>query len=350
MKKLIFLSVLFFSLSFQVSLAQEKVIKEMLTRINYGVASSPALELLPGKVSEVTHLTSAHDLYANFGTFISGKRLKSDLAVDARPFAFASGSLGDYQNNYFKRLLWRTSFSLGSSPGSDHAQDVFLAAGLRFTLIDKADPRTNRAYIDELRNAYLKALGKVQPRFGETAADFQKRLDAAAADSTVVAVRESFTDRFWNASRLDLGFGASALAANGFLKKDSLFKDRVGLWSAYSTKLWKQGQLVVSAQTAMVSHKSDTTERSRNVIGARARYFNKRGFAISGEYAHIFSNYRQKSFNENWGHLALVAEFKIPKLGGWAGFAYGGDMPHRSENGAKFAFRYAVYTDQLIKK
>ncbi|MES2651066.1 MAG: hypothetical protein V4663_04965 [Bacteroidota bacterium] len=322
-----------------------------MTRVNYGVASSPAFELLPGKVSEVTHLTSAHDLYANFSTLISGKKLNSGLAVDARPFAFASGDLDAYQKNYFRRLLWRTSLSVGTTPGSENKEDVFLAAGLRFTLIDQSDPRSNKDYIDELSTAYLKVLESIPPKLGESAADLQKRIDDAVAKSPEIkAKREGFTKKYWNATRWDLGLGVSSLAASGFLKTDSIFKDRLGVWSAFSTKLGKHTQLVFSGQTSVVSHKADTTERNRSVLGARARFFFGEGFAASTEYAQIFSNYKDTRLNENWGHLALILEFKIPKLGGWASIAYGGDATHRTETGAKFSFSYAVYTDRILKK
>lgn len=72
--------------------------------------------------------------------------------------------------------------------------------------------------------------------------------------------------------------------------------------------------------------------------------------AVSTEYARTFSNYMNAAFNENWGHLAIIIEFKVPKLGGWANIAYEGDSAHKSESGAKFAVSYAVYTDRVLKK
>jgi len=33
-----------------------------------------------------------------------------------------------------------------------------------------------------------------------------------------------------------------------------------------------------------------------------------------------------------------------------ASVAYGGDSPHRTDAGAKFALNYAIYTDRMIKK
>ncbi|MCD8739837.1 hypothetical protein LT679_04420 [Mucilaginibacter roseus] len=325
-------------------------IKELLTAVNYGVPASPAFELLPGKASEVTHLNFAHDIGVNAGTFFNGSKLQAGAAVDLRPFSFTGGDLKQYQENYLTRLAWRTTVALGTTSGKSGGNDVFLGVGLRITLIDKSDPKNDKAFTQKLADAYDSVLFKITPDLEETLEQFQERVDMAGKSPSVQRIRDEFTANTWNALRWDVGLGASDRAASGYLKRDSLFRDRIGLWSALGLPLGKKAQLTISGNSAWVSHRNDTTERHRYVAGARARFFLSSALAISGEYARIFSKYPQPGLNERWNHLAIVAEVKIPKLGGWFSFAYGGDSAHRTDKAAKFAINYAVYADQLIKK
>ncbi len=327
-------------------------IRNLMTEVNYGVPSSPAFELLPGKPSEVTHLSSPHDISASFGNFVDGNKLRLGAAVDARPFAYLCSSLDQYAKHYLRQLLWRTTFAAGTTTGSENKNDVFIGLGLRVSIVDEGDPRKDKIYIKNLDDAYIKALFTIAPTNPntETAADFQKRLDEAANAPEVQKIRDDFNEKNWNALRWDLGVGVSDRAANGYLKADSIFKDRVGVWTALGYPLGKFGQLTFSGNTAWVSHKSDTTERNRSVIGTRVRFFLGSSLSLSGEYARIFSSYANHGYDENWGHLAIVAEVKVPKLGGWLGLAYGGDSAHRTDSGTKFSINYAIYTDRLIKK
>ncbi|WP_439695832.1 hypothetical protein ACFGVS_23655 [Mucilaginibacter sp. AW1-7] len=181
----------------------------------------------------------------------------------------------------------------------------------------------------------------------------QQRVDLAAKSAEVQKIRDEFANDTWNATRWDIGLGASDRAASGYLKGDSLFKDRIGLWTAAGFPfpfLKNKGQITISSNSAWASHQSDTTERQRYVASARARFFLCESFALSWEYSRIYSKYAHSGLNENWGHLAVVAEFKIPKLGGWFSPAYGGDSEHWTDKSAKFAINYAVYTDKLIKR
>jgi hypothetical protein len=326
-------------------------IQNAINTVSYSVPSSPAFELLPNKPSEVTHLTSPKDIAANFQSFVDGGKLRSGAAVDIRPFAYIVGPLKKYQNSAFKRILWATVLSAGTASESKSSSDVYIGAGLRIPLIDAGDPRRNKPFIDDLDSADARARRKVGPGpFNESDADYAIRMARLDKLANLDSIRNKFADDHWNSLRWDVGLGVSDRAASGYLKSDSLFADRVGIWTALGFKLGRYGQLTVSGNTAWVKARSDTSEHNRDVIGARARFFLTGWLSLSGEYARIYSKYKNANYNENWGHLAIVAEFKVPKLGGWIGLAYGGDSAHRTDSGTKFSFNYAIYTDRLLKK
>jgi hypothetical protein len=352
MKKIIFIFVAIVILDNCAARAQDSTkINSLLNEVPYEVPSSPAFELLPNKPSEVTHLTTPKDLAANFSSFVDGGKLKSGAAVDIRPFAYAVGSLNEYQSKPLKQILWRSVFSLGTASESKTNSDIYIAAGLRIPIIDAGDPRANKKYLNDLEDAYNNATQANPPPLNETYDDYKTRSAKIAKAANLDSIRTAFTNTHWNAWRWDVGIGAAERAASGYLKTDSLFGDRVGIWTAVGIPLPSHiGQLTVSGNTAWINAPTDTSENNRNVIGARAQFFLTSWLSASGEYARIFSNYSNTQLDERWNHLAIVAEFKVPVLGGWCSLAYGGDSPHRTDSGTKFSFNYAIYTDRMIKK
>jgi hypothetical protein len=335
----------------QANAQDSTAIKKILGEVTYGVPSSPAFELLPNKPSEVTHLSSASDITAHISNFISAGKLQTGAAFDIRPFAYSVGSLTEYQQQSLKRVLWRSVFSLGTASENQTSSDVYIGAGLRIPIIDNGDIRADPRYTTLLEAYQLQSLGKYpQPEFGETSAHYMSRVAQLKDLTDMKKLRDSLIQNNWNAFRLDVGIGGSERAASGFIKSDSLFKDRAGLWLAFGVPITRKGQLTVSGNTAWINAKADTAENNRSIIGARARFFITDGLALSGEYARIYARHGLSIYSENWNHLAIVAEFKIPYLGGWGGLAYGGDSSHRTDSGAKFTFNYAFYTDRMIKK
>ena len=285
------------------------------------------------------------------GSFVSGSKLQSGVAIDARPLAWLVRGLTDYQQHPAKQILWRSVFSLGTASASQQSNDVYIGAGLRIPLIDKGNLRADPRYTTLLEAYQLQALGKYpQPEFGETVEQYEARIAPLKDLKDMKTLRDSLLAAHWNAFRLDIGMAASEQAASGYLRGDSLFKDRAGVWLAVGMPVTKIGQLTISGNSAWTHALADTGETNRSIAGARARFFITDGLALSGEYARIYSQHGVSSYSENWNHMALVVEFKIPLLGGWASVAYGGDSHHRTDTGAKFALNYAVYTDRLLKK
>lgn len=326
-----------------VALCQDQV-QDVTNNSYFGVPSSPAFELLPDKPSEVTHILTPKDITTFVPLTLDGNSVKTNVGVDVRPFSFIfmNSSLKDYQEKGCKRVLWRTVLSGGTSSVKD-SKDSYLAFGLRFPIIDKGDPRANVKYNEDL----ISKMHDLPPP--ETLAGANIDSLASRLKQSLDPIRKKFIETNWNARRLDLGIGNMWLLSSSSIKRDSIDQNRFGVWAAYSDKLGKRTQFILSVKNAWIVTNSDESENSRSSVGGRLRFFSKYA-AFSVEYAKIFSGYKEESLNENWDHFAALVEIPVPKLKGVIGLAYGGDSSRREDSDAKFEFKYSIYADQILKK
>lgn len=327
----------------------EKV-SELVNSIGYGVPTSPAFELLPEKPNEVTHLVSPKDVSSNVSNFLNGTKLRTGFAFDIRPFAYSVGSLGQYYNNPFKQVLWRSVLSVGTSPAEKGSNDAFLSAGLRIPIIDRGDPRASEKYITQLTDTYAKAVEDLgQPPFDMTLEELQRRSEEAS--KPLEPIRKEFLESTWNALKVDAGLALMWRAKSSDIKPDSLMRDRIGGWVAAALPISKKGQLVLSGKSSWIVTNKKEQETSRYVTGARIRFYLTEWLSASIEGARIWSRYEEQvALNEEWTHFAGLVELKMPIIGGWLGVAYGGDTPRRENMNSKFGLTYAVYADRIIKK
>ncbi|MBD2704044.1 hypothetical protein IC229_25590 [Spirosoma sp. BT702] len=331
--------------------------EELANNIGYSVPVSPAFELLPGKPSEVTSLVTPKDIMASVPTFISKDRVKTGVAADIRPFSYlVKASLSEYQGKAkWKQALWRTVLAIGTAADPTTKNDAFLSAGLRTSIIDKGDPRANKAYTDSLSSAYARGLASLPPptlgmtleQAAQRAAQVNKK-GMISADS----VRKLFNKNSWNKFRLDMGVAFMARAINGSYRSDSLKGDRWGVWIATGIPLGENAQFNVTGKaTHSIRPTTEQSETSRYVAGGRFRIFMNNNLAFSVEAAQLWANYsKSTSLNETWTHFAAIAELNVPALGGWLTLAYGGDSAHRSHTESTFAFSYAVTTNRIFTK
>ncbi|QMW01503.1 hypothetical protein [Spirosoma foliorum] len=332
--------------------------QSLVNSINYGIPVSPAFELLPSKPSETSNLVTPKDVYTTIPSFISDGKLKTGVAADIRPFSYWVGNLAAYQNNKLKQILWRTVVAVGTAPAVT-GDDAYLSTGLRTTIIDKGDPRANRAYIDRLVTAYANGLGSLPtpPSFNMTQDQLNQRAIQAAQASELGMLnadteRENILKDSWNAFKVDVGAAYMVKAVNGSFQSDQLKADRWGIWVASGIPIGKKGQLSITGKTSKVlSATSNQSETSRHVAGGRLRVFICKSFAVSGEIAGLWSNYSQDAtLNEAWTHFAIISEIKVPLLGGWVNLAYGGDTAHRTSANSKFSFSYAISANRILKQ
>ena len=330
---------------------QKEALLQMVASISYGVPASPAFELLPNKPDEVVHALTPHDFQSSITTWFDGRRTRVGLALDTRPLAQSVGTLEDYQRDWWRQAMFRTVFSVGAAAATEGSSDVIGAVGVRIPLVDRGDPRTNRALQDAMAeniDKYLTAAGGAHgPAFGETLEQLRAKLKRAGTE----AIRDRFAASRWNATRVDLGFAGSVRSVNGTSSPDSVESNRAGLWASAATGVGPALQLTAMAKSAWIRADSLSQETSREVAGLRARLFAHEVFALSAEIAWIRSRHgHASSLDEAWRHYAAVAEWYVPQLKGWIGVGYGGDSSHRDRSEDSFHLMYALYRDRVLKK
>ncbi len=323
----------------------------MLGGISYGVPSSPAFELLPNRPEEVTPLLTPHDFQSAISTWFDGNRLRVGLAVDSRPFVQTVGDIRDYQKDGWRQVLFRTVVGLGTSAATEGSQDVIGAVGVRTVLVDRGDPRTDLEFQDQLAKAIVARLTEAgQPKLGAKAADVKQRL-AGPSGSPLKGLRDKYVASHWNATRVALGFAASARVSGGALKRDSLQRDQAGVWSSASTGIGRVAQLTGVGKAVWSRADSVSQETARQVLGARLLVFTGESVSLSAEVAGTWTRHKHAaSLDEYWNHYAVVLEWYVPELKGWLGVGYGGDTSHRDRQGDGIELRYAFYRDPVLKR
>lgn len=115
-------------------------------RKDFLVPTSPAFSILGISPEEVVRPESPRELGMAIlnGTDEKGN-LHQGIALDFVPYELIGGAnLADYRMNWLDRILSRTQISLATSKGSDEDdKSLRVAVGLRITLIDCGDPRTD---------------------------------------------------------------------------------------------------------------------------------------------------------------------------------------------------------------
>ena len=126
-----------------------------LANVDLAVPESPAFTVL-GLTPETVVRPSSPRQFAT--ALLSGVdrngNFQSGTAIDTVPYLLLAGkelTLKQYQTSYKLRLASRTQFSFATTKGaSDDDKSVRLSLGLRMTLWDKGDPRTD----DELMQCF----------------------------------------------------------------------------------------------------------------------------------------------------------------------------------------------------
>jgi hypothetical protein len=121
----------------------------------FAIPESPAFTYLNITPASVSRPAAARA----FGTAVldgispSGE-VKQGLALDVAPWTFLPGvtvSLEDYQQDPWAFILANAQLSLATARSAGDSADTDLGAGLRLTLIDRADPMANPVFTNELR-------------------------------------------------------------------------------------------------------------------------------------------------------------------------------------------------------
>jgi hypothetical protein len=276
--------------------------------LDYYVPQSPAFKILGTDPDNILKPTSVRKVALSIGDYFynSGSVLPRDLSVELSPLLLnGKASLNDYNKNKF---LYRMRLSIGTSVNSEGGYAI--AEGLRFTIIDKTDLRTNTAFLKDITTtlgaavdaedkaipAYIKEnqLTMTEIQFREAMENdstlYQKLLvfetrfipDTIIQPESLAALRDKYRNILWNKPIWDVGIATLQSSKDSLIK--NLAFSQIGFWTTAGVPIGKNGQLLIGGKLGIVESTKWQTTAS---IGSRYYYGsnNIKGF-IYGEYGY----------------------------------------------------------------
>jgi len=242
-------SLFLISLLFSHSLFAQEVqfAKELKTK--YAVPDAPAFNMLNQNALTILKPGSVKDIALGLANFLDVDNritLPRSLAVEFSPGLLMYGKTLTL-DEYRKRAgLYRLRISLATAKGDSSSTATNLAFGLRVTLNDDSDPRTNKEYL----TAATKLAEKIQ-----TLVDVRRKALGASAtiseienDQKLIAEKKELEDSFnaewledkWNKNMSELAFAFRAASKDSLTKNLKLNKFTLWYTSAYGLDDWGQ--------------------------------------------------------------------------------------------------------------
>jgi len=149
-----------------------------------------------------------------------------------------------------------------------------VAFGLRFSLEDGADLRTNEAYIgriEEFRAEQLRRMSQRQDALVASGMDPEAAQAAAEREgydrARLDAIRDSLQDSSWNANSLDIAIGGLVTAADS--TGADVLANRLNIWATLGRRVGPTGQLLLSGVAARIRDADTDSWTTQTSLAAR---------------------------------------------------------------------------------
>lgn len=299
--------------------AAEDVTRAWSFKNNFSIPDAPAYLLLGVEPSDILRPETPRDLalgFAKFRTGDGGFGIPRAIALEFSPLLLSSPddlTLAQYK----KRRLWYASrLSVATLLDSTTGTPSRLAGGFRVTVVDERTIGTDSSYIESLRvtdltRQILQIRTSAADRFREEA--FRAiDVEAEAGGLSAAAVRERkrewirkyggdnpaqtieedeqiarlskeikkrFTERYWNATVLDLAAGVRATSPDSTGR--SMRLDALSLWGTYALRTGRISQVILGLKGGSQRDSLDGDMRANLAVGARYYIGSARGKAFA---------------------------------------------------------------------
>lgn len=255
-------------------------------RLNFSVPDAPAFAILNYTPSVIIRPTTVREIGLAVADFIrGGSVLPKAFAAEFSPGLLAGGStlsIREYNANPF---WYRTRISIASRSFDDNTGRIQASLGVRMTLMDDADPRMNRHFIQDMSrmamsiNQTLSRSVQVAPPTESGVVSVQSP-DLEVLEAEVSRLRAQQRDESWNANIAEIA------AAVRFSSSDSLAKnavaDKYQLWIAASFGASEWGQFIFNL-TGSVERAQTFVMDSTSIAMNSRFYFGSNSIKVYGE-------------------------------------------------------------------
>ncbi|MGH7553379.1 MAG: hypothetical protein ACREMQ_10195 [Longimicrobiales bacterium] len=225
-------------------------------RVDFAIPDGPAFALLPSNPSTILRPAGVRDLVMSIADFAGpdGFRIPNALGIELSPALLIMGgrlSLASYQAN---PALYRLRLS-GATQRSTLTGDVTqLSLGMRISLIDESDLRTNPEYVSQA-TAVAEEINEIAFAARLRAGPPPAALVLTAEEKARIAelnrlLKERWGNQRWNADMLDLAVAARAGADD--LDGSDLEMAEYSAWATFGKGFGTWGQLLLGAKAQAV--------------------------------------------------------------------------------------------------
>lgn len=340
-----FLALSLFStfVSAQNSSSTSKSIEELKTK--FAVPDAPAFTILDENPSNILKPASVKDIAIVFSSFLDNKNqlsLPKSFAAEFSPGLLISGrnlTIREYREN---KWLYRLRLSVGTSRPGNAKSATNLAFGIRMTLNDESDPRTNDEYLLDATKLSEQIQGLVDERrrtLGPTATMFEIENDQeliAEKKKLVDKFKENWFENKWNKNISELAIAIKTASKDSLAHNLELSKVSFWFTAAYAYGDWGQFLIGVNAN----SERNMLANRFKTSGSIAARFYagtNNYKIYVQFEGSLIEESKTQWMFNSG---LELKIQENI-----WAEFTAGilnNDMPNSGSLVTDFKLKYGI--------
>lgn len=255
-------------------------------RLNFAVPDAPAFAILNYSPSVIIRPTTTREIALAIADFVrGGSVLPRAFAAEFSP-GLLIGGRNLTINSYNEQPFWyRTRVSVASRSADDNSGRTQASFGLRFTLLDEADPRTDPKFLDSLATIALninRAIGRSvleTPPTG-TGPVIVDNPDVQALELELQQLRVQQREERWNANVTEVA------AAIRFGSADSLARnarsEKYQAWLAGAFRVQQWGQFVFNLTGSLERNAAGVMDSTGIAMNARF-YFGSNELKVYGE-------------------------------------------------------------------
>ncbi len=257
---------------------EDKFLKQ--ASVDFAVPDAPAFQIIQADPTSILRPSSVREVAVTLGNTLTSGTIPDNYALELSPGLIFGKSLQAYKKNPF---LYRARISVATKSGEDESRQV--GAGLRFTLWDETDLRTNADLEKELikignesNNLKVECVNELsQQGINPDNPDYEKLLNECLEkknfdnlSGAIEKQREIAKKKSWNAINVEAGFALSANSHDTLAS--NLVAQNYQWWFSGAFPLGEDGQILVGLNGGVNRNEDGELKNTSSNLGLRGYY------------------------------------------------------------------------------